>query len=844
METLRAADAAAAEDAQDSKSDLGKGGIELGRQPTAIEVEEAPVRAFGDDNDSADADDGTFAPAKRMTFAQQRALLQDEVETESRKENKMKEEIEREGQIEAKKNGQKLSREDTKEVHKSRHEEPPEVIMHRQLAKMQKARDELIEENFIDQYMSTYFLHPWARLFVAVGIAFLNFWILLEDPIAHSVVEANVIIIGQVFALVCTRWQGDAVVGKAICAVLGILIGCVFGKKVLQQRCLRGRCSMFKNDQGSMMVMLWSSLIALYGFSWVFNMIIDEKHPQTLSDNMGITNETFSKIAGTCCWMGDFLTMFLVIDGMLQDHSRFRAWAPCCRKIWKGTARIVIFWVSVPIGVSLVAFIVAQDYARDGKSEWDKAGILPSSELTRSFVCGIITVFDILIVVQDWDFPEFDGHIDIKFPGMSHSSCTCSIEKCFPCLKKKDASSLRGGELGTAVVPADDTGGAAAVEAASRQGAQKRKKKAYYMAHGGQPCKTPGCKWVAPAGSDFCTKPECRVPWHEITVTGKWFNYGIIFMVMLFDGNMIKNQIIYQPRDFAQYTNPGPYDITVQYMKPDGTPTRTQWTFDDESSLKGQIWTVFDETALDLWKISKEPSFDLLYVGIDATVNGPRNAVPQTESNSRAHVNFTSPLTSSNQSVTILNAFHKQHHEHERVYWRDKFCPRKQCDGQHVKTFCTLPRCDEARNIKDARYCINSTSDDASRRHLDDSDSEVPPANVCTDEIAIWVMRKIFRGENTSLDYPDLPMNSRYEYHNRSVRMIALVPLVVCVGLVVFLFSQHAKKKLAKHLMTNIMAAKHTAHTLADKLHHHHLLAAGGAAHAHEKHGIGHTART
>ncbi|KAK8771223.1 hypothetical protein V5799_025531 [Amblyomma americanum] len=35
---------------------------------------------------------------------------------------------------------------------------------------------------------------------------------------------------------------------------------------------------------------------------------------------------------------------------------------------------------------------------------------------------------------------------------------------------------------------------------------------------------------------------------------GKWFNYGIIVVVMLLDLNMWKNQIFYQPADYGQYT--------------------------------------------------------------------------------------------------------------------------------------------------------------------------------------------------------------------------------------------------------------------------------------------------
>lgn len=46
--------------------------------------------------------------------------------------------------------------------------------------------------------------------------------------------------------------------------------------------------------------------------------------------------------------------------------------------------------------------------------------------------------------------------------------------------------------------------------------------------------------------------------------TGKWFNYGILFLVMLLDLNMWKNQIFYKPYDYGQYTNPDGRIYTVQ----------------------------------------------------------------------------------------------------------------------------------------------------------------------------------------------------------------------------------------------------------------------------------------
>ncbi|KAK3738650.1 hypothetical protein RRG08_049536, partial [Elysia crispata] len=42
--------------------------------------------------------------------------------------------------------------------------------------------------------------------------------------------------------------------------------------------------------------------------------------------------------------------------------------------------------------------------------------------------------------------------------------------------------------------------------------------------------------------------------WH-IHISGKWFNYGILFIVILLDLNMWKNQIFYTPYQYGQYVD-------------------------------------------------------------------------------------------------------------------------------------------------------------------------------------------------------------------------------------------------------------------------------------------------
>jgi hypothetical protein len=56
-----------------------------------------------------------------------------------------------------------------------------------------------------------------------------------------------------------------------------------------------------------------------------------------------------------------------------------------------------------------------------------------------------------------------------------------------------------------------------------------------------------------------------RLPeWFSVFVSGKWFNYGIICIVMMLDFNMYKNQVLYIPSDYMQYVDPDGFVWTVE----------------------------------------------------------------------------------------------------------------------------------------------------------------------------------------------------------------------------------------------------------------------------------------
>ena len=65
-----------------------------------------------------------------------------------------------------------------------------------------------------------------------------------------------------------------------------------------------------------------------------------------------------------------------------------------------------------------------------------------------------------------------------------------------------------------------------------------------------------------------------------IFFSGKWFNYGIIFIVMLLDLNMWKNQIFYDPPDYGQYVSDNGKIHTVKDMYSLEEHNDTELTYD------------------------------------------------------------------------------------------------------------------------------------------------------------------------------------------------------------------------------------------------------------------------
>ncbi|CAL1267183.1 unnamed protein product [Larinioides sclopetarius] len=281
---------------------------------------------------------------------------------------------------------------------------------------------------YIEKDFRYYFQHPYSRLFVSYFVIFCNFLVFAEDPVSHSHTESEIPFVGHVFSFVATKYppQWSWCVLKVILWVIAIISGCFFGKYLIHHLLLSSffRLKMFRDEQGTWMIMFLTSLMFIFMFSKVYNWFLQFGYPQYdlfhINSHMGITNANFMKAAACGTWIGDFVTAWMVTDMMLQDNL-YPNWARPYREFWRthGRIRIVIFWLGSITMTTLVVTLIVSDLI-----SWDNLNrdFVATTELSRAFLASFILVMDLLIVMQDWDFPNFVCDLDIKLPGLHAAS--------------------------------------------------------------------------------------------------------------------------------------------------------------------------------------------------------------------------------------------------------------------------------------------------------------------------------------------------------------------------------------------------------------------------------------
>ncbi|XP_013792895.2 uncharacterized protein LOC106476819, partial [Limulus polyphemus] len=164
-----------------------------------------------------------------------------------------------------------------------------------------------------------FFQHPYARLFVSYFVIFCNFLIFAEDPVSHSHTESEIPVVGNVFSFIATKYPPEWTwcLVKVALWLFAIVVGLEVGKYFIHHCLFRNifRLKMFREEQGTWMIMFLTVIIFVYIFSLVYNAFLLSSYtnpePYRITGRMGITNMSFMKVAASGTWLGDFFTAWM-----------------------------------------------------------------------------------------------------------------------------------------------------------------------------------------------------------------------------------------------------------------------------------------------------------------------------------------------------------------------------------------------------------------------------------------------------------------------------------------------------------------------------------------------------
>ena len=86
---------------------------------------------------------------------------------------------------------------------------------------------------------------------------------------------------------------------------------------------------------------------------------------------------------------------------------------------------------------------------------------------------------------------------------------------------------------------------------------------------------------------------------HRTLFLGKWFNYGLLVLVLILDLNMWKNQILYKPEYYGQYTGKNKSVLIVmKCIKIFWFISDNNMFFTYTSAIHNRVFTVTDQSVL------------------------------------------------------------------------------------------------------------------------------------------------------------------------------------------------------------------------------------------------------
>jgi TMEM117 protein family len=294
------------------------------------------------------------------------------------------------------------------------------------------------------------FRHPVIRMSVAVAATALNFLAYGNDPISYSEQEAKFYGLGRVFNFAFTNYPSantDLMVARLLLLFASLVIGVLLGMVAYAVLSDVIGARMFKKGKGNLVVISSFVLLTMFSMTYFYNVIVEVKSSLNekdkkykLTDAMGTTETNFSFAAAVATWVFDYLNVFSIFDTMLQDLRINDARAASYGCAGKRARGFQDFWAAWRTGAfyvltfcvfaGTVLFVVSEiAYGwmgnQKGRGDWD--------QYSRIITCASIVALDIVMFVQDWDFPDFSQPGNkIKIVGCWGRKMGCKSNR-FPC---------------------------------------------------------------------------------------------------------------------------------------------------------------------------------------------------------------------------------------------------------------------------------------------------------------------------------------------------------------------------------------------------------------------------
>ncbi|ETV69382.1 hypothetical protein, variant 2 [Aphanomyces astaci] len=313
--------------------------------------------------------------------------------------------------------------------------------------------------------------HPWKRVVAAMLLLGLNSLVHLVNPVAMSRAPVSIPVYGTAFNFLCRPTLLDDTLGtvtiRVSLAVLTIVLGGIFSRAVVFPL-LRRYLSMFSSghaelgrvesikmsgglvasshrtvhafanggrpytiqvyigstSQGSWTVMLCLMPLILSVVATIFNLFVPATLHVTSVLPVRYVDLYPAVRAYVLIWNG--LVLFCTWDVMLQDHIRcdtvFDNWMFTFRwHVWRHQwVRISCFWLVVATLVAYAAVGLPPVHAALTQRFLDHVSTdLYFNESWRAVFSGAVVMLDVVILMQDWDFPTAASPSHVFIPGFA-----------------------------------------------------------------------------------------------------------------------------------------------------------------------------------------------------------------------------------------------------------------------------------------------------------------------------------------------------------------------------------------------------------------------------------------